>query len=108
MLTKTAQNAYGIKGADYARYRRYCNHKILKLRHSMGVKLGNKSKFIRRNIVKEKPNDSKILQIVLFNAEKNWASANETKFSQTRKPSQKSRARFCSIKKLKKALLWAG
>jgi len=33
--------------------------------------------------------------------------ANETKFSTTRKPSQKSRARFFSIKKYIKALEWA-
>lgn len=32
-------------------------------------------KFIKRDVVKEKPDDSKILQILLFNAEKNWAFA---------------------------------
>lgn len=108
LLTKTAQNAYGMKNGDYSRYRRYCSHKVFKLRQSLGLKLGNKTKFIRKDLVKEKPNDSKTLQILLFNAEKNWAFANETKFSQTRKPSQKSRARFFSIKKLKKALEWTG
>ena len=69
--------------------------------------MGTKTKFIRKDIVKEKPNDSKTLQLILFNAEKNWAFANETKLSQSRKASQKARARFYSIKKLKRALFWA-
>lgn len=96
-----------MKNGDYSRYRRYCSHKVLKLRQSLGIKHGNKTKFIRKDYVKERPSDSKTLQLLLFNAEKNWAAANETKFSQLRKPSQKSRARFFSIKKLKKALGWA-
>jgi signal recognition particle subunit SRP68 len=95
-----------MKNGDYARYRLYCSHKVFKLRQSLGLKLGNKTKFIRKDFVKEKPNESKTLQLLLFNAEKNWAFANETKFSQIRKPSQKSRARFFSAKKLKKALDW--
>lgn len=64
-------------------------------------------KFVKRDIAKEKPDDSKILQILLFNAEKNWAFASESKFSATRKASQKSRARFYAIKKLVKAVQWA-
>ena len=69
--------------------------------------MGTKTKFIRKDVVKEKPNDSKTLQLILFNAEKNWAFANETKLSQSRKASQKARARFYSINKLKRALFWA-
>lgn len=72
----------------------------------MSIKHGNKTKFLRKDYLKERPNDSKTLQLLLFNAEKNWAAANETKFSQQRKASQKSRARFVSIKKLRKALGW--
>lgn len=73
----------------------------------MGIKYGTKTKFVRRDILKEKPQDPKVLQFLLFQAEKNWALANETKFSAMRKASQKSRARFYSIKKLSKALEWA-
>lgn len=32
LLAKTAQQAYGVKTGDYARYRRYCSRKVLKLR----------------------------------------------------------------------------
>jgi signal recognition particle subunit SRP68 len=73
----------------------------------MGVKFGTRMKFVKKDIAKERPDDNKILQVLLFNAEKNWAYANETKYSITRKASQKSRARFFSIKKLKKAVEWA-
>ncbi len=79
---------------------------MVKLRQSLGIKHGNKTKFVKRDYLKEKPHDSKTLQLLLFNAEKNWAAANETKFSQQRKPSQKSRARFVSVKKLRRALWW--
>jgi signal recognition particle subunit SRP68 len=68
LLAKTAQNSYGIKNSDYERYRRYCAKKIEKLRKSMGIKYGTKTKFIKKDIIKEKQNDSKILQIALFNA----------------------------------------
>jgi hypothetical protein len=73
----------------------------------MGCKLGNKTKFIKKDIIKEKSNDHKILQIALYNSEKYWAQSNETKYSSNRKTSQKSRARFYSIKKLKKAIQWS-
>jgi signal recognition particle subunit SRP68 len=80
---------------------------VHKLRQNLGIKYGTKMKFIKKDITKEYAHDSKILQVLLFNAEKNWALANETKFSTARKPSQKSRARFFSIKKYAKALEWA-
>lgn len=79
---------------------------MIKLRHSLGIKHGNKTKFVKRDYLKERPQDSKTLQLLLFNAEKNWAAANENKFSQQRKTSQKSRARFVSVKKLRRALWW--
>jgi len=73
----------------------------------MAVRLGTKNKFIHKDLLREKPNDARTLQLLLFNADKNWSIANETKFSQARKQSQKSRARFVSIKKLTRAVNWA-
>ncbi len=70
----------------------------------MGIKYGTKTKFIKKDIMKEKSNDIKTLQVALYNCEKYWAEANETKYSITRKQSQKSRSRFFAIKKLKKAI----
>ena len=32
LLVKSAQHAYGVRTGDYARYRRYCNRKVDKLR----------------------------------------------------------------------------
>ena len=58
-------------------------------------------------MIKDKHNDQRLLQTVLFHAEKYWAWANEAKFSQSHKPSQKSRIRFFSAKKLRKAWLWS-
>ena len=107
MLLKTAQQTYGVKTGDYSRYRSYCCNKIHKLRKSLGIKMGNKNKYLPKDVIKERPNDARTLQVLLFNAEKNWALSNETKFSQARKASQKSRARFVSIKKLKRAIEWA-
>ena len=66
LLIKTAQTNYGMKNSDYARYRLYCSRKINKLRNSMNFKYGTKSKYIKRDILEERPNDCKIIQIALF------------------------------------------
>jgi hypothetical protein len=73
----------------------------------MGYKYGTKTKFLRKDIVRDNPYDKRIMEVALFNSEKYWAEANETKYSPTRNAAHKSRARFVSIKKLKKAIAWS-
>ena len=65
------------------RYRRYCTRKVDKLRSVINFKYGNRTKFNKKDVVEEKSNDKRSLQIALFNAEKYWAYASEQKFVQT-------------------------
>lgn len=58
------------------RYRRYCGRKVDKLRKAMQYKFGNRTKFNKKDIVNDKIEDKRILQVTLFNCEKYWASAN--------------------------------
>jgi signal recognition particle subunit SRP68 len=107
LLIKTTQASYGVKNGDYYRYRRYCSRKVLKLRKTINYKYGTKNKHIKKDIASEKGNDKKILQILLFFAEKFWAYGNECKITSTLKKHQNSRARFLAIKKLKRAYQWS-
>ena len=70
---KSAQNNYGVKNGDYARYRNYCSRKIQKLRKAMNIKYGNRTKFVRRDIINDHYNDNRVLQVLLFHVEKFWA-----------------------------------
>jgi hypothetical protein len=55
-MIKTAQHSFGIKNGDYMRYRKYCSRKIDKLRKAINYKCGNKNKFFKKDILKDKPN----------------------------------------------------
>lgn len=58
------------------RYRRYCTRKINKLRKLMDYKYGNRTKFIKKDITADRPDDKRILQIAMFSTERYWAYAN--------------------------------
>lgn len=68
-----------------------------------------KTKFSKKIIEKERAEDSRVLQVLLFNAEKNWAHANQVKTEQNAKlkKTKGSRAKFTIINKLKRAAQWA-
>lgn len=57
------------------RYRRYCTRKVDKLRKGMDYKYGNRTKFVKKDIMADKQTDKKILQVGLFMCEKYWAYA---------------------------------
>lgn len=42
----------------------------------MNYKYGNRTKFIKKDITQDHPNDKKTLYIAMFNAERYWAAAN--------------------------------
>lgn len=50
-----------------------------------------------------------MLQVLLFNAEKNWAHANEVKSTDNAKlkKTRGSRAKYTIINKLKRSVVWA-
>lgn len=60
-IIKKSHNNYGMKNTDYQRYRRFCTHKVQKIRKTMGYKFGTKTKFIKKDIIRDNANDKKIL-----------------------------------------------
>jgi signal recognition particle subunit SRP68 len=67
----------GIKRGDFERYRNYCTGKVKKIRKAMGFKYSTpKIKFTPKKIELDRAKDPRVLQLLLFNAEKNWAHAN--------------------------------
>ena len=61
---KSSQNTYGIKNGHYLRYRIYCTRKIDKLRININFKYGNSTKFNKKDVVEQKGNDKRALQII--------------------------------------------
>lgn len=77
LIVRGAQMGNGIKRGDFQRYRNYCTAKIKKIRKAMNFKYsGPKVKFSSKKIEVERSKDPRVLQALLFNAEKNWAQAN--------------------------------
>ena len=108
LLVKGAQNSHGLKRGDYQQYRLYCANKVRKMRKQMKFSLAIKDKFVNRKVEQERTEDPRSLQVLLFNAEKNWAHANEVKdMSKNRKISKGNKNRQTILKKFKKALSWA-
>ena len=48
------------------RYRKYCSAKIIKIRKAINYKFGTKTKFLKKDIVKDNINDKRILDIALY------------------------------------------
>lgn len=47
----------------------------------MDYKYGSRTKFVKKDITADRPDDKRILQIAMFSCEKYWAYANECKFN---------------------------
>jgi len=100
----------GIKRGDFQRYRNYCTSKVKKIRKSMGFKYSSpKVKFSAKRIEVERARDPRVLQALLFSAEKNWAYANEMKSMDNAKlkKTKRSRVKYTVINKLKRSVFWA-
>jgi signal recognition particle subunit SRP68 len=110
LIVSGAQKNNGLKRGDFQRYRNYCTGKVKKIRKSMGFKYsGPKVKFSSKRIEVERAKDPRVLHALLFNAEKNWAHANEIKSLDNAKlkKTKGSRVKYTIINKLKRSVLWA-
>lgn len=75
-----SQNHHGFKHGDYSRYRNYCQKKVLRLRTQINFKYG-RGKFQQKSLVEEKPNEARVIEILVFQAERHWAFALQLKSS---------------------------
>lgn len=75
----------------------------------MDYKYGNRTKFAKKDITVDRAEDKKILQVALLTCERYWAYANQSKFNESikQKKSNKLRAKFTAVKKLKRAHQWS-
>jgi signal recognition particle subunit SRP68 len=80
-LIKASQSQNGLKHADYGRYRRYCVHKVKRIRKTMKFSYGKK--YHTLDITKERQNDPKLLHVLLYNAERHWSYAMALKSQMT-------------------------
>lgn len=77
-ITKLSQSQNGLRHNDFARYKNYCQRKVKRLRKAINLTFG-KGKFQPKLYTFDGVKDSKILEIVLFISEKNWAFAMDLK-----------------------------
>lgn len=73
----------------------------------MQYKYGNRKHFVKKDIAVDKQNDKRVLQVAIFSCERYWAYANQCKFNQSIKQSNKLRAKFMAVKKFRKAHIWS-
>lgn len=108
LLIKGTQNNHGLKRGDYQQYRQYCTNKIRKIRKQMKFGLATKNQFTNRIIEEEKPENPRSLEVLLYNAEKNWVHGNEIKdINKNKKISKGNKNKHTIIKKFRRALDWA-
>ncbi|TIA92508.1 hypothetical protein E3P99_00547 [Wallemia hederae] len=79
-LLNVERNSYGVRTGDFVRYRKHCTRKINKLRRNLKLTNGKGKKFNRctsDSILKH--SDSKVLELLLFSADKYWADSQDSK-----------------------------
>ncbi|KAL4429755.1 hypothetical protein ABPG74_004392 [Tetrahymena malaccensis] len=104
-IIKTSQSQNGLKHSDFQRYRKYCGHKVYKLRKLM--KFSHEKKYQKKQIHIERLNDPKMLQVLLFKIENNWAYAMDLKQIMQDSKDGAARKQHHVNKKMAKALKWA-
>lgn len=106
---RTAQMQNGLRHGDYSRYKQYCARRLRRLRTGKGVdwKHGNGKKFVPRVMKPDNVTDPRHLAIILFNAERAWADAQETKQAAGAGENIGAVARAHMLGRFKKAASWA-
>ncbi|CAF0795053.1 unnamed protein product [Brachionus calyciflorus] len=99
LIIKESQQQHGLRHMDYQRYRSYCSRRVRRVRKTLHVQCGSR-KYQKKEITEEDLNDSKILLIPLFQAERAWAYAMQLKQESNTEP----RKKFHLLNRLRKAI----
>ncbi|KAL1916511.1 uncharacterized protein VTP21DRAFT_5702 [Calcarisporiella thermophila] len=102
-LTNDARNTYGLRYQDYERYRHYCAQRLHRLRKVLDFTHSKGKGFQKKQITTDVVSDEKHLHLLLFNAERAWAYAQELKRDTTSNP----RKRHHMVRRLRKAAHFA-
>ncbi|KRX05044.1 hypothetical protein PPERSA_06678 [Pseudocohnilembus persalinus] len=100
---RNSQSQNGLKHNDYHRYRKYCTKKIHKMRKQLKFSFGKGKKFEYKDITEQVPNDPKILQVLLYEIEHDWAYAMDIRQIMDSSPEEFNRKKFHVAKKILKA-----
>jgi len=111
-LVKTAQQKHGMRYSNYLRYRMYCTRRIKTIRTAL--KLTNQykcvpkrsGKFTVRPISKDDVNDSRVLELLIICAEREWAHAMQLK--EEVGDDKLSHKKHHVRSKFRRAIKWAG
>ena len=90
---------------DYSRYKQFCTRKIYRLRRS--AKMLNGRKRFKACGIPEIVSDSRVLEILLFSAERAWVHAMELKSAASNAESNISTLEHHSARRFAKAAKWA-
>ncbi|KAI7868925.1 hypothetical protein BDF14DRAFT_1789389 [Spinellus fusiger] len=100
-ITNEARMTYGLRHQDYQRYRKHCTHRISRLRQLLHLSQSMKKKDTKRKDLPAVVEDSRYLELILYEAERAWAYAMELK--QESESSLGTRKHHHAINKLKRA-----
>lgn len=110
---RSAQNQYGLRYDDYARYRKHCTKKIYRLRTALEARQGSGNRFEKKPLEEtalemltaegNNKNPLDFLWLILYETERVYAFAMEAKAQSVMTP----RKKFLVQKKLKRASQFA-
>jgi signal recognition particle subunit SRP68 len=99
-IVKEAQQQHGLRHYDYQRYRSYCSRRLRRLRKTLNFLHGNQRRFQKKEINMSTLEDSKLLLLPLFQAERAWSYAMQLKQESNSEP----RKKFHLVNRLRKAI----
>lgn len=98
-IVKCAQNQHGLRHGDYQRYQQYVTRKLRRMRKSLRLQQGVRSRVVPKKLTPEIVNEARHLILAVFEIERSWAFAMQLKAEANSEP----RKRFHMISRLRKA-----
>ncbi|KAJ1962536.1 signal recognition particle subunit srp68 [Dipsacomyces acuminosporus] len=96
-----SRQTYGLRAQDYTRYRRYCAHRLQRVRKSVKLTQGAATAFRKKEVTDENASKPEHVEILILEAERAWAFAMDLReqYSRTEEPRQ----RYHLVRRLKAA-----
>ncbi|VDD75767.1 unnamed protein product [Mesocestoides corti] len=98
-IVKCAQNQHGLRHGDYQRYQQYVTRKIRRMRKSLRLQQGTRSRVAPKKLTPDMVTDARHLVLAVFEIERCWAYAMQLRAEANSEP----RKRFHMISRLRKA-----
>ncbi|KAI8325028.1 hypothetical protein GQ54DRAFT_37472 [Martensiomyces pterosporus] len=101
-----SRQTYGLRAQDYTRYRRYCAHRLQRVRKAVKLTQGSSAAFRKKEVTAENASKPEHVELLLLESERAWAFAMDLReqYSRTEEPRQ----RYHLVRRLKAASKAAG